>query len=202
MTTIDTAPRARARARDHVTDPPSLDRRLTVEFLGTFALVFTVAMGTSKDGAGMLAPLAIGSALMVMVSGSAHISRPLQPGGQCRDGATARGSLVNPNRPHRWRLEFGRWRRALERDLGWPGQAGRRWPRETSAPPGVVEYRLSLDPKNPLQQHGLEIYSSEQAMKDHLDSQSIPRSRIGGRRYGGDVGPGPNRPTRRTSTKW
>jgi aquaporin Z len=72
MTTIDTAPRART--RHQVTDPRSLDRRLTVEFLGTFVLVFTVAMATSRDGAGALAPLAIGSALMVMVFAGAHIS--------------------------------------------------------------------------------------------------------------------------------
>ena len=43
----------------------------------------------------------------------------------------------------------------------------------TRQEPGVVEYRMSLDPKNPLQQHGLEIYSSEKAMKDHLDSQHV-----------------------------
>ncbi|MGP0036288.1 MAG: putative quinol monooxygenase [Solirubrobacteraceae bacterium] len=43
----------------------------------------------------------------------------------------------------------------------------------TRQEPGVVEYRVSLDPKNPLQQHGLEIYSSEKAMKDHLDSQHV-----------------------------
>lgn len=43
----------------------------------------------------------------------------------------------------------------------------------TRREPGVVEYRMSLDPQNPLQQHGLEIYSSEQAMKDHLDSQHV-----------------------------
>jgi aquaporin Z len=53
---------------------PSLDQKMTVEFLGTFVLVFTVGMSTSKSGAGILAPLAIGSALMVMVFAGAHIS--------------------------------------------------------------------------------------------------------------------------------
>jgi aquaporin Z len=53
---------------------PGLDQQLTVEFLGTFVLVFTVGLATSKTGAGILAPLAIGSALMVMVFAGAHIS--------------------------------------------------------------------------------------------------------------------------------
>jgi aquaporin Z len=72
MTTIEATPPAAIHSR--VTDPRSLDRRLATEFLGTFVLVFTVAMATSGDGAGALAPLAIGSALMVMVFAGAHIS--------------------------------------------------------------------------------------------------------------------------------
>jgi aquaporin Z len=64
-------------------DPPTkaettrgatLDPKLIVEFLGTFVLVLTVGMATSKSGAGILAPLAIGSALMVMVFAGAHVS--------------------------------------------------------------------------------------------------------------------------------
>src|SRR5580693_1946775 len=51
---------------------PSLDQRMAVEFLGTFVLVFTVGMSTSNSGARILAPLAIGSALMVMVFAGAH----------------------------------------------------------------------------------------------------------------------------------
>ena len=47
--------------------------QLIVELIGTFVLVFTV--GTSVlGGAGAMAPLAIGSALMVMVYAGGHIS--------------------------------------------------------------------------------------------------------------------------------
>src|SRR5438309_3754916 len=56
-----------------------LGRKLAVEFIGTFFLVFTVAMATNpKTGAGSppgsLAPLAIGAVLMVMVFAGGHIS--------------------------------------------------------------------------------------------------------------------------------
>jgi aquaporin Z len=49
-----------------------LTRKLTVEFIGTFFLMFTVGMATAT--AGTLAPLAIGSVLMVMVFAGGHIS--------------------------------------------------------------------------------------------------------------------------------
>ncbi len=53
----------------------SLGRKLIVEFIGTFFLVFTVCLATSpKTGVGVLAPLAIGSSLMVMVFAGGHIS--------------------------------------------------------------------------------------------------------------------------------
>jgi aquaporin Z len=45
-----------------------------VEFIGTFFLVFTVGMCVIKPDAGSLAPLAIGSALMIMVYAGGHIS--------------------------------------------------------------------------------------------------------------------------------
>jgi len=52
-----------------------LGRKLVVEFIGTFFLVFTVCTATSpKTGAGTLAPLAIGAVLMVMVFAGGHIS--------------------------------------------------------------------------------------------------------------------------------
>ena len=51
-----------------------LDRKLVVEFIGMFVFMFTVGMATNKAGAGALAPIAIGSALMVMVFASGHIS--------------------------------------------------------------------------------------------------------------------------------
>ena len=50
----------------------TLSRKVTVEFIGTFFLMFTV--GTAVATAGSLAPLAIGSVLMVMVFAGGHIS--------------------------------------------------------------------------------------------------------------------------------
>lgn len=53
----------------------SLDRKLVVEFVGMFLFVFTVGMVTQKaTGAGVLAPLAIGSVLMVIVFAGGHVS--------------------------------------------------------------------------------------------------------------------------------
>jgi len=53
----------------------SLDpRKLVVEFIGTFFLVFTVGMAVIDPGAGAMAPLAIGSVLMVMIFAGGHIS--------------------------------------------------------------------------------------------------------------------------------
>ncbi len=45
-----------------------------VEFIGTFFLVFTIGNVVIEPGAGPLAPLAIGAALMVMVYAGGHIS--------------------------------------------------------------------------------------------------------------------------------
>ena len=47
-------------------------RKLVVELIGTFFLVFTV--GASVRNGSSLAPLAIGAALMVMVYAGGHIS--------------------------------------------------------------------------------------------------------------------------------
>jgi aquaporin Z len=49
-----------------------LERKLAVEFVGTFFLVFTVGMAVAT--AGELAPLAIGGVLMVMVFAGGHVS--------------------------------------------------------------------------------------------------------------------------------
>ena len=49
-----------------------IERKLGVEFIGTFFLVFTVGMAVAT--AGRLAPLAIGGALMVMVFAGGHVS--------------------------------------------------------------------------------------------------------------------------------
>jgi aquaporin Z len=54
--------------------PAELQRKLAVEFIGMFLFLFTVGMATNKAGAGALAPLAIGSILMVMVFAGGHIS--------------------------------------------------------------------------------------------------------------------------------
>jgi aquaporin Z len=45
-----------------------------VEFIGAFFLVFTIGMTVIEPGAGPLAPLAIGSVLMVMVFAGGHVS--------------------------------------------------------------------------------------------------------------------------------
>jgi aquaporin Z len=50
----------------------SIGRKLGVEFIGTFFLVLTVGMAVAT--AGNLAPLAIGSVLMVMVFAGGHVS--------------------------------------------------------------------------------------------------------------------------------
>ena len=49
-------------------------RKLVVEFIGTFFLAFTVGMVVITPGAGILAPVAIGSVLAVMVYTGGHIS--------------------------------------------------------------------------------------------------------------------------------
>src|SRR6267378_3398809 len=45
-----------------------------VEFIGTFFLVLTVGCSVIIGGAGVIAPVAIGSALMVMIYAGGHIS--------------------------------------------------------------------------------------------------------------------------------
>ena len=49
-------------------------KKYLTEFIGTFFLVLTVGMCVIESGAGNLAPLAIGSALMVMVYAGGHVS--------------------------------------------------------------------------------------------------------------------------------
>lgn len=49
-------------------------RKLIVEFVGTFFLVLTIGMVVIEPGAGAMAPVAIGAALMVMVYAGGHIS--------------------------------------------------------------------------------------------------------------------------------
>ena len=49
-------------------------KKYLTEFIGTFFLVFTVGMTVMEPGIGPLAPLAIGSALMIMVYAGGHVS--------------------------------------------------------------------------------------------------------------------------------
>jgi aquaporin Z len=49
-------------------------RKLIVEFIGTFFLVFTVGMAVIDPGAGAMAGLAIGTVLAVMIFAGGHIS--------------------------------------------------------------------------------------------------------------------------------
>ncbi len=49
-------------------------KKYLVEFIGTFFLVLTIGMTVIEPGAGNLAPLAIGSALMIMVYAGGHVS--------------------------------------------------------------------------------------------------------------------------------
>ena len=49
-------------------------KKYLVEFIGTFFLVMTIGMTVIDPGAGALAPLAIGSALMIMVYAGGHVS--------------------------------------------------------------------------------------------------------------------------------
>jgi len=49
-------------------------KKYLVEFIGTFFLVFTIGMTVIEPGTGSLAPLAIGSALMIMVYAGGHVS--------------------------------------------------------------------------------------------------------------------------------
>ncbi|HEV2320641.1 MAG TPA: aquaporin [Verrucomicrobiae bacterium] len=49
-------------------------KKYLTEFIGTFFLVLTVGMTVIAPGAGALAPLAIGSALMIMVYAGGHVS--------------------------------------------------------------------------------------------------------------------------------
>jgi aquaporin Z len=49
-------------------------KKYLVEFIGTFFLVFTIGMTVIDPGAGALAPLAIGAALMIMVYAGGHVS--------------------------------------------------------------------------------------------------------------------------------
>jgi aquaporin Z len=58
----------------HFLGEDPVGRKLVVEAIGTFFLVFTVGQVVLEPSAGDLAPLAIGFALMVMVYAGGHIS--------------------------------------------------------------------------------------------------------------------------------
>ncbi|MEZ0351518.1 MIP/aquaporin family protein [Mycobacterium sp. pR1184] len=81
---VSTAPRAAKRPRPSKASPHPTTRKLVVEFIGTFFLVFTVGASTRANAS--LAPLAIGAVLMVMVYAGGHIS-----GGHYNPAVTAAG---------------------------------------------------------------------------------------------------------------
>jgi aquaporin Z len=51
-----------------------MTRKLVIEFIGTFFLVLTIGSVVIEPGAGTMAPVAIGAALMVLVYAGGHIS--------------------------------------------------------------------------------------------------------------------------------
>jgi glycerol uptake facilitator-like aquaporin len=75
------------------------------EFIGTFFLVFTVGCTVIAGTPGVIAPLAIGAALMVMVYAGGHVS-----GGHYNPAVTPRTCFLTglPRSPPAWRR---RWRR-------------------------------------------------------------------------------------------
>jgi aquaporin Z len=80
-------------------------RKALVEFIGTFFLVFTVGMTVKMPDASELAPLAIGSALMVMVYAGGHFS-----GGHYNPavtlGVTLRGKCIWADAVSYWAAQF------------------------------------------------------------------------------------------------
>src|SRR6185369_2642556 len=54
--------------------PGLLMKKYVAEFIGTFFLVLAIGMAVISPGAGELAPIAIGTALMVMVYACGHTS--------------------------------------------------------------------------------------------------------------------------------
>lgn len=109
--------------------------KLVVEFIGTFFLVFTVGQTVkAPDAAGAMAPLAIGSVLMVMIYAGGHFS-----GGHYNPavtlGVTLRGKLPI--------AEAGPY--MVAQVLGGLAAAGLVWAMKgsgTPAPPGGTEYRI------------------------------------------------------------
>ena len=53
---------------------PHMTRKLVVEAIGTFFLMFTIGQVVIEPGAGAMAPLAIGAVLMVMIFAGGHVS--------------------------------------------------------------------------------------------------------------------------------
>jgi quinol monooxygenase YgiN len=44
---------------------------------------------------------------------------------------------------------------------------------QAQSEPGVVVYRITIDARDPLRIHGLEIYASEEALRSHLNAPHI-----------------------------
>src|SRR6187431_950659 len=54
--------------------PPTIMKKYIAEFIGTFFLVLTVGCTVIPGAAGVIPPLAIGAALMVMIFAGGHVS--------------------------------------------------------------------------------------------------------------------------------
>jgi aquaporin Z len=79
--------------------------KAVVEFIGTFFLVFTVGMTVKPPDAASLAPLAIGSALMIMIYAGGHFS-----GGHYNPAVTLgvmlRGKITSADAIPYWVAQF------------------------------------------------------------------------------------------------
>ena len=78
-----------------------MKKKLVVELIGTFFLVFTIGMTVVSHSCGVIPPIAIGAALMVMIFAGGHIS-----GGHYNPAVSLavflRGKLSNIELPGYW----------------------------------------------------------------------------------------------------